>query len=109
MKCFYSDAEAVGTCKSCGRGLSRAFASEYPKGLACKGRCEDDVQSLIQLIDRNQKMAAASSSIVRTSPTSTAVSGFFFIFIGVVFIYFMWGNPRLQFGIFMGAGFVLYG
>jgi hypothetical protein len=109
MKCFYSEAQAVGTCKSCGRGLSLAFASEFPKGLACKNRCEDDVQRLIELIERNQKISGTSSSLVRTSATSTAVTGLFLIFVGAVFIYFLWDQQSMQFGMLLGGGMTLYG
>jgi hypothetical protein len=45
MKCFYHhDQDAVGECKSCGKGLCPACAVDLGKGLACRQRCEDNVR-----------------------------------------------------------------
>lgn len=49
MNCFYHPtAVAVGTCKSCNKGLCRECAVDLGKGLACKGRCEEDVKAVMQ-------------------------------------------------------------
>jgi len=59
MRCFYhQDKDAVGSCKSCGKGLCQECAVDLTKGLACRGRCEPDVQAIIQLIDRNIQLSA---------------------------------------------------
>ncbi len=58
MRCYYhKDKEAVGTCKSCGKGLCRDCAVDLGKGLACRGRCEPDAQAVIQLVDRNIQLS----------------------------------------------------
>jgi len=54
MKCFYHpQADAVGTCKHCHRGICSGCASERSGGLACRGRCEAMVDSVSALIERN--------------------------------------------------------
>lgn len=59
MRCFHhEDHEAVGTCKSCGKGVCRECAVDLGKGLACPGRCEEDVAGLIALTDQNVRSAA---------------------------------------------------
>ena len=58
MRCFYhEEKEAVGSCKSCGKGLCRECAVDLTKGLACRGHCEADAQAIIQLIDRNIQLS----------------------------------------------------
>jgi hypothetical protein len=58
MRCFYhQDKEAVGLCKSCGKGVCLACAVDFSKGLACRGHCEDKVQSIIQKMDDYDKSA----------------------------------------------------
>lgn len=54
MKCFYhAEADAVGTCKHCHRGICRECAAERDGGLACRGRCEVAVDQVNALIARN--------------------------------------------------------
>jgi small-conductance mechanosensitive channel len=95
--------DAVGICKSCGRGLSRAAAAEFPQGLACRNRCEADVQRLI-------RAGAAASAGAGNSVVNTAVSGVFSMLAGGGFIYFTDGFVGgLTLTNFMGGAFILFG
>lgn len=99
MKCFYSESEAVGICKSCGRGLSRPFLSEFPKGLACANRCEADVQRLIR-----------AEEAVPGGGINGVVSGGFTMLAGGAFFYFSGGLAGgLSLPSFMGVVFFFYG
>jgi hypothetical protein len=103
MKCFYSGADAVGICKSCGRGLSLQFAREFPKGLACVGRCETDVQRLI-------RVGEAAPDGPSGSAVNTAVSGVFSMLAGGAFVYFTGGfGGGISLMNFMGGAFILFG
>ena len=67
MNCFYhTDATAVAICKNCQKALCRDCASDVTDGIACKGRCEDKVRSLNELIIRGktsyQKTGSAYNS-----------------------------------------------
>jgi hypothetical protein len=54
MKCFYhAEADAVGTCKHCHRGVCRECAAEREGGIACRNRCEAQVDQVNALIQRN--------------------------------------------------------
>jgi hypothetical protein len=107
MKCFYNpEEEAVGTCKSCGRGLSLPFASEYPKGLACKNRCEGDVESLIRLIDRNVAMQKPSRSLVRTGPSNFYGAFTFYLVAGAIFVWAGFRRGDINPGLLLGVAFV---
>jgi hypothetical protein len=63
MRCFYHrDVEAVGTCKSCGRGLCPACVAEVENGLACRSRCEGEVRAINRIISRNKTAFERTSS-----------------------------------------------
>jgi hypothetical protein len=54
MRCFYHpEKDAVALCKSCGKGVCPECSADLGKGVACRGRCEDDARGVIQLVERN--------------------------------------------------------
>jgi hypothetical protein len=60
MRCFYhQEKEAVGTCKSCGKGVCVECAVDLGKGLACRSRCEESARAIIQLVDRNIQLSTS--------------------------------------------------
>jgi positive regulator of sigma E activity len=104
MHCFYHrDTHAVGACKSCGRGICGDCAVEYAEGLACRGRCEQAVTELIELIARNRRAVVGSGRLVYMFPI-------FFIAVGTVFAGAGAMTPRVSaFALFMGGAFVVLG
>ena len=108
MKCFYSNADAVGLCKSCGRGLSLAHAAQFERGLACRNRCEADVQRLLDAPDVAGKLAAIERTLDRSANGNAAVSAVFSILAGAAFIYFT-GAGGVNLPSFMGGTFIVYG
>ena len=47
MNCYYHHSSAaVGICRASGRGLCPECAGGSERGLACKGRCEAEVQRI---------------------------------------------------------------
>ncbi len=61
MKCFYhAAADAVGSCKHCHRGVCRDCAAERDGGIACRGRCEGQVDQVNALIQRNIQVGVRS-------------------------------------------------
>ena len=86
MKCFYhATADAVGSCKSCGRGVCAECAVDMGKGLACRGRCEGDVEALIQLIDRNMTFTRATVQLMPGQRRIGILSGVLIFAMGLVF------------------------
>jgi len=86
MECFYHEGlGAIGVCKSCMRGLCRECAIEMPRGLACKGRCEADVDELADLIAHNIKFSRAMRANVGPQRTAMIVAGAFIVLMGGVF------------------------
>jgi hypothetical protein len=111
MRCFYhEDREAVGSCKSCGKGLCRECAVDLTKGLACRGHCEADAQALIQLIDRNIQLSSTASRSFQTNRRSRSVVGIFHITIGILFVIFgIRDFQGLSLITLLGAGLIAYG
>lgn len=111
MRCFYhEDKEAVGSCKSCGKGICRECAVDLVKGLACRGHCEADAQELIQFIDRNIQLSATSTNLIQSSRGVRSGTAIFQFVMGAVFI--AWGLTdidRLIFLVVLGLGFIAYG
>ena len=112
MKCFYDTTQdAIGTCKSCGKGLSADYAVDLGKGLACRGLCEDDVRGLIALIDNNVAMRAASERIVRGSGRAGITGAVAILLMGCGFLFTgLYRRDDVDlFPIAMGALFILWG
>jgi hypothetical protein len=111
MKCFYdATQDAVGTCKSCGKGLSADYAVDLGKGLACKNRCEEEVRSLIALIDNNVAMRATSQKLILGSGRAGIVGSLFLLLMGTIFLVsgIVWWERRGLFPVVMGALFILW-
>jgi len=55
MKCFnHNYLDAIGVCKSCGRGLCHDCVAEVGLACSCKGRCEDTVAAMNDLMERDR-------------------------------------------------------
>jgi hypothetical protein len=53
MKCFYHpQIDAVAICKNCSKGLCMECVADVGNGVACKGKCEAEVQAVNQMIQR---------------------------------------------------------
>jgi hypothetical protein len=110
MKCFYDPTkDAIGTCKSCGKGLSKEYAVDLGKGLACKDRCEGDVKKLIVLIDRNLAFSDTSETIVKGSGKAAYATSLFLLFSGLAFFAIGIKNGFEPFLSFLGILFLAYG
>ena len=69
MRCYYHPSvEAVAGCKNCSRGLCMECAVDVGNGLACRARCENEVRSLNEIIQRNKTAyQKTQSAYVRTA------------------------------------------
>ena len=93
MHCFYhQDKEAVGSCKSCGKGLCPDCAADVGKGLACRGHCEEDVRAVVALIERNIKLSPQTARILESSRKVRSSAATFNLAAGAIFI--AWGTHR---------------
>jgi hypothetical protein len=80
MNCFYHpEKEAVGICKNCNKGLCITCVSEVTNGIACKGKCEQEVEMINELIQRQKP----SFKRLRSSHNQNSI---LFGLLGIVFI-----------------------
>ncbi len=79
------------------------------KGLACRDRCEDEVKSLIALIERNTAYSESTNQILKKSPLTAYGSAVFLTAMGLVFALKGLNEPRLDFILILGIGFIAYG
>lgn len=86
MRCFFHiDTPAVGSCKSCGRGLCQQCATAYPQGLACRGRCESEVEALVDLINSNVKAGGLGTQLLLGYRRALFASAGFITLMGGIF------------------------
>src|SRR6185295_5213953 len=110
MKCFYNPTkDAIGTCKSCGKGLSVGYAVDLAKGLACRNRCEDDVRDLIELVERNIRIAGISERIILKSKSSGFANAIFIIAAGLLFTVYGYQSDKNLLLAGLGTLFLTYG
>ena len=76
MRCFsHQDKEAVGICKSCGKGVCSECAIDLGKGLACRGRCEESARAVIQFVDRNIELSTKAAQAQFVVPSVVQRTG----------------------------------
>jgi hypothetical protein len=117
MRCFYhQDREAVGGCKSCGKGLCPECAVDLGKGLACRGRCEADAQALIQLLEQNvrhmdvvERALQGRRSVLQQNTSTRYATGLFCAVAGAIFSIFGAADlERFAFVFVLGIAFLIF-
>lgn len=111
MKCFYHhDRDAVGTCKSCGKGVCPECAVDLQKGLACRNRCEDEARAVIALIDQNIKISPRTAQLLDAGKSARARAATFHFVMGAIFVVWGFTDPdRFIFLIILGVCFLMFG
>ncbi len=85
MRCFYHPAvEAVGICKSCHRGLCVDCAAPVSNGLACRGRCEAEVEALDRIVQRSKTAYAKAGALYQRGAFVLAALGFAMVGYGLL-------------------------
>lgn len=106
MRCFnHSEREAVAICKSCNKGLCKECAVEVDNGIACKGKCEEEVIFLNQMLQK-------SKGVHNKTAQSLYTACFIYFAMGVVFIGFGFYTeipPLKPFLLIMGGIMILAG
>jgi hypothetical protein len=74
VKCFqHRAADALGTCKACGRGLCGECAETVGRWLACRGPCEQDVRRLAAIVGDAPKAQRRAATIYRIAGVAAFV------------------------------------
>lgn len=103
MKCFnHNINDAVGLCKHCSKALCLDCVADLEDGLACKEVHENAVMQLNSLINNNKRA-------YESQPKATLFVPIFYIFMGLVFVFFGIRVGMDKFALIFGAGFVIFG
>jgi hypothetical protein len=105
MKCYYHpDADAVGICKSCSKGLCRACAIDVGNGITCKGPCEDEVRSLNAMLEKSKAAHPKAAKAFYTNATMFALLGLLFLISGLV----GWSHGRTALSAFLVPAGIIF-
>lgn len=110
MECFAHEGRpAVGTCRSCFKGVCRSCAVDLGRGLACAGRCEEPARALIASLDQSLRIQGFSGSMVHAARTLWL--GLAWVSLGVGAFVSLWGLslPRFREIALLGIPFVAIG
>jgi hypothetical protein len=84
MKCFYHPTvDAVALCKSCSRALCSGCIAEVGLSCSCRNRCEADVATLNDLVERGRTAYQKTSATYFRSGLFTLLLGSVFLVLGV--------------------------
>ncbi len=85
MNCFHHPTVvAVGICKNCHRGLCSDCAAPAPNGLACRGRCETEVEALDRIVQRSKTAHAKAAGLYQRGAYVLAAFGVACVAYGVL-------------------------
>ena len=105
MKCYYHhDVDAIGICKNCSKGLCSNCAVELENGIACKDQCEEQVNQINSLINRNIRATLNRKTFTLRSFLFTFIVGSLFVIYGIL------NSNDIKFSIFfiaLGGVFIL--
>lgn len=68
MECFYHEGRpAVGSCRSCLKGICRGCLVDLGRGLACANRCEQAVRDLVATLDLSVRYRDVSGGMLNAA------------------------------------------
>jgi hypothetical protein len=110
MECFtHRGAPAVGTCRACLRGLCRECAAEQRLGLACRGRCEDDVRALAATLEQSIRTAQLGAGMLQQTPRLWLGLALVSLAVGVFVVLFGLSLPSYRVIAALGLPFLAIG
>jgi hypothetical protein len=108
MKCYnHPTVDAVANCKSCSRGLCRECIAEVGLSCSCRGRCEADVATLNDLVERGRTAYQKTSATYFRSGIFVTMLGAIFALLGIAAV--MSGEQSVWSYFFLVVGVVFAG
>lgn len=105
MKCFNHPSEdAVAICKSCNKGLCIQCVTEVENGVACRGKCEEEVKLLNEMIQRNKTLLNKNAASYYRISIIYAIVGIVFLTFGLFIFNFI---PSIKY-FSIALGFVMF-
>lgn len=108
MNCFYHrGVAAVAICKNCGRGLCVDCVAEIGTAIACKNKCETDVEVMNKVFKQSKKAFDNYSKAYSLSTLWLSLIGIGFIVSAFILTPKLMGF-QISMGILMLIGAVFY-
>ena len=81
MRCFnHPTVDALGSCRHCARGLCRECIAEVNGLVACKSRCEKDVEEGYKVLLRSRTVHAKQALLMQRNAAIYVIFGAILIF-----------------------------
>lgn len=110
MKCYYHPGvDAVATCKSCCRALCRDCIAEIGLSCSCRDRCEANVATLNDLVERGRTAYQKTSATYFRSGIFVTLLGAIFALLGIIGLRSTENSEMSWFLLFLGMVFVAWG
>ncbi len=82
MKCYnHADVDAVGTCKTCCKGICHDCLTDVGNGIACTASCVEEVREVNGLVER-------SKTIYKKASKTNSKWGYFLSALGLLALLF---------------------
>lgn len=106
MKCYnHPETDAVGTCKSCSKGLCHNCLTDTGNGIACTATCVEEVKTLNKLTESNKSRHKSLAKYLLNMALLVSAIGAFILFISL----YIEDESGVNFSILIGWAFVLAG
>ena len=110
MNCYYhDDRAAVGSCRSCLKGVCRECAVDLERGLACRDRCETDVRELMDTIHQSVQTRSMSTGLLKASRGLWSGLGIIALIVGLAVAYIGLSLPGFESVGLLALPFLLIG
>lgn len=108
MKCYcHPDVDALAICKSCCRALCRDCVTEVGLSCSCRGRCEADVATLNDLVERSRTAYQKNGAMTARAAIFVTLMGTLFTVLGVADVVggvaSEWSYAQVLMGILFGG------
>jgi len=110
MDCFEHEGRAaVGTCRSCGKGVCRSCAVDLGRGLACAGRCEPHVRAVIAMLEQSARIQSLSGGMLSATRTLWRGVSWVSLLVGVFVVVWALRLPAYREISLLGVPFLVLG
>lgn len=96
MKCFnHSNADAVGVCKVCSKGICTDCLTDTGSGITCKTMCEEEAAAINKILEYNKSIVFEGpntkrmmGNVNKLNKTAHSFNAYLFLVFGAAFFTF---------------------
>ena len=104
MNCFYHpQVVAISICKNCNKGLCGDCATDVGNGVACKGKCEEEVLAINAIVNQSK------TAYQKTGRVHVGLAILFMVFGALIIVGALLSEEGNSAGLIFGALFTIMG